>query len=175
MANKTAEPRDVLYRVKRGLTAYVSYLAACEMNEAFSEYVLYEPILRILTARGYSVRCEAECPGFTNSGRGDKKRLDFYAVGHSVELAIEVKWAKTEKPNVERDIEKLEAVLGVNRTAVALLCVFGRKSHIEDLAVDDARLKERGDAVYADLRKTRYGCRIYQLHPRKKRRRRSKR
>jgi len=61
-----SEPQDVLYRVKRGLAAYVSYLAACEMNQAFSEYVLYEPILRILTARGYTVECEAECPGNAN-------------------------------------------------------------------------------------------------------------
>ena len=34
------EPLNVLYRIKRGLAGYVSYLAACEMNEAFSEYVL---------------------------------------------------------------------------------------------------------------------------------------
>jgi len=35
------EIRDALYRVKRGLCGYVSYLAACEMNQAFSEYILY--------------------------------------------------------------------------------------------------------------------------------------
>jgi hypothetical protein len=175
MAHKTDEPKDVLYRIKRGLSAYVSYLAACEMNQAFSEYVLYEPILRILTARGYTVECEAECPGFEQSGRGDKKRLDFYAAGHSVELAIEVKWTKTEKPNVERDIEKLRAVLQVKPTAVPLLCVFGRKSHIANLELDVPRLKERGDAVFADLRKTRYGCRIYELRRGKKRSRRSRR
>jgi hypothetical protein len=56
------EPIDALYRIKRGLAGYVSYLAACEMNESFSEYILYEPILRILTARDYSVECEVECP-----------------------------------------------------------------------------------------------------------------
>ena len=49
---------DVLSRVKRGLAGYVSYLAACEMNQAFSEYVLYEPTLRILTARRFVVQCE---------------------------------------------------------------------------------------------------------------------
>jgi len=48
------EPINVLYRLKRGLSAYISYLAACEMNQAFSEYVLYEPMLRILTAHGYN-------------------------------------------------------------------------------------------------------------------------
>jgi hypothetical protein len=81
--------------VKRGLSAYVSYLAACEMNQAFSEYVLYEPILRILMTRGYSVQCEYVCPGIPKRGLGDSKRLDFYAVGHSLDLAIEVKWVKS--------------------------------------------------------------------------------
>jgi hypothetical protein len=70
------EPADVLYRVKRGLSGYVSYLAACEMNESFSEYVLYEPILRILTARGYTVKCEVVCPGVEQHATGDRKRLD---------------------------------------------------------------------------------------------------
>lgn len=53
----------MLFRIKRGLSGYVSYLAACEMNEAFSEYVLYEPMLRILTARKFKVRCEFLCKG----------------------------------------------------------------------------------------------------------------
>lgn len=58
-------PSDaVLYRVQRGLAGYVSYLAACEMNKAFSEYVLYEPTLRILTAQGFEVETEFPCPGF---------------------------------------------------------------------------------------------------------------
>jgi hypothetical protein len=33
-SDKNPEPADVLYRVKRGLAAYVSYLAACEMNRS---------------------------------------------------------------------------------------------------------------------------------------------
>jgi len=160
---KNREPTNGLYRVKRGLSAYVSYLAACEMNQAFSEYVLYEPILRILTARGYSVECEYECPGITQPTQGDRKRIDFHAVGRSVELAIEVKWAKTEKPNITRDVEKLKAFLGARPKAFALLCVFGRKSLIEAIELNVGNFKERGKAVYADLRKTKYGCRIYQL------------
>ena len=37
------ELSDILFRIKRGLAGYVSYLAACDMNQAFSEFVLYEP------------------------------------------------------------------------------------------------------------------------------------
>jgi hypothetical protein len=84
----------VIRRIKRGLVGYVSYLAACEMNKSFSEYVLYEPILRIMTARGYLVETEVECPGVTQPKKGDKKRLDFVARGYGFTFAIEVKWAK---------------------------------------------------------------------------------
>lgn len=161
---KTPEPMDVLFRIKRGLAGYVSYLAACEMDQAFSEYVLYEPILRILTARGFSVHCEYECPGMQQPVQGDRKRIDFRAVGHDLELAIEVKWAKSEKPNVSRDVEKLQAFTTARPQALALLCVFARMSHLEAIKLPDGIFKERGSAVYADLKKTRYGCRIFQLN-----------
>src|SRR5690242_13812162 len=94
------EPADVLYRIKRGLSGYVSYLAACEMNESFSEYVLYEPILRILTARGYSVKCEVICPGLPQPPTGDHKRLDLVADNTDARFAMEVKWAKRPANNV---------------------------------------------------------------------------
>ncbi len=166
---KNSELTDALYRIKRGLSAYLSYLAACEMNQAFSEYVLYEPILRILMARGFSVKCEYECPGIEQPGQGDKKRLDFYAVGHSLQLAIEVKWVKSERPDIRRDVEKLQAFLAAKPDSIALPCVFGCQSQVATLQLSVACFKERGEAVYADLRKTRYGCRIYQLQPTKRR------
>ncbi len=158
---KNPEVVDALYRVKRGVSAYVSYLAACEMNEAFSEYVLYEPILRILMAQGFQVQCEYECPGVKQPARGDKKRLDFYAVGHDLELAIEVKWVKTTCPCSPGDIEKLQGFLKAKPDGASLLCVFGRESVLRELEIDSTLFKERGKAVYADLRKTKYGCRIF--------------
>jgi hypothetical protein len=162
MGRRVAEPGDVLYRIKRGLSAYVSYLAACEMNQAFSEYVLYEPILRILSARRYIVFCEFECPGIEHADRGDRKRIDFYAVRNEIEFALEVKWAKSARPRLSRDIEKLRAFQGAKPDAAALLCVFGTRSVLNPLEVADA-FTERGKAVYADLRKTKFGCRIFEL------------
>ena len=160
---KNTEPSNALYRVKRGLCGYISYLAACEMNQAFSEYVLYEPILRVLMARHFVVECEYECPGIQQPKRGDKKRLDFYATGQGIEFAMEVKWAKTETIDVTRDLEKLQAFLLARPGALAFLCVFGRKSLIKDIDWGKQPLKEKGKAVYADLRRTKYGCRIFQV------------
>ena len=157
------EPADVLYRIKRGLAAYVSYLAACEMNQAFSEYVLYEPILRILTARNYPVECECECPGIQHSALGDRKRIDFVASRHSLRFAIEIKWARSQRLNIQRDVQKLEAFRSAHPDSSAFLCVFGRQAHIEKVQLLHGTFRERGKAVYADLRKTKYGCRIYEL------------
>lgn len=44
----------------RGLVGYVSYLATCSASEVYSEYLLYEPILRIAQSKGFSVQCEKE-------------------------------------------------------------------------------------------------------------------
>src|SRR6266404_5224747 len=106
-----SEPNNVLYRIKRGLAGHISYLAACEMNQAFSEYVLYEPILRILTARGYEVRSEVLCPGIQQPKRGDKKKLDFVASREKLTCAIEVKWARHRRMMIDGDLEKLSACL----------------------------------------------------------------
>lgn len=158
-----SEPKEVLYRIKRGLAGYVSYLAACEMNESFSEYVLYEPILRILSAQGYKVECEVECPGIQQPQRGDRKRLDFVATKNGVIFAMEVKWAKQVRPNVEQDLLKLTAFRQSNEATQSFLCIFGTKSRIQNLELPNANLTERGDAIIAEFGSTRYGCRIYEL------------
>ena len=157
------EPNDVLYRIKRGLSGYVSYLAACEMNESFSEYVLYEPILRVLTARGYSVQCEVPCPGIQQPPVGDRKKLDFVASGNGLTFAMEVKWVRKSKPNLTQDLLKLVACRQHEQTWRAFLCIFGTKSRIANIKLPARKLKERGRAVFAEFGRTRFGCRIYEL------------
>jgi len=61
------------------VVGYVSYLVACAMNEAFSEYALHEPILRSLTTHGYAVQPEVLCPGIQQTQNGRQKKFDFVA------------------------------------------------------------------------------------------------
>ena len=172
------EPYDVFRRIKRGLSGYVSYLAACEMNDAFSEYVLYEPILRILMARGFSSETEAECPNIEQPLTGDKKRIDFVSQKDALHFAIEVKWARMETVNGElkkkpvdilSDLNKLNAFATDAAGNRSFLCVFGTALAIEDY-VNFAnnsdllqRLQDFGDTVIADMAQTRYGCRFYEF------------
>lgn len=161
------EPEDVLFRIQRGLSGYVSYLAACEMNPSFSEYVLYEPILRILTARGYYVQCEVEAPGVKHPKKGDRKRLDFVACGNGVRFALEVKWAQSLKLDIARDFEKLAAFRkkGKKQDERAFLCVFGRQSNIQSVVLKPAIPSQPLDIVVAGLKKTRFGCRVFEVSP----------
>ena len=160
---KSDDLADILFRIKRGLAGYVSYLAACEMNQAFSEYVLYEPILRILTARGYDVECEVACPGLPkNIPKGDFKRIDFVAKGHGTQFAVEVKWAKKKNLDVTNDFDKLCWFQRCDRAASCLLLVFGKKSDLENIQLKPSRFTERGSAIYAEFRRTRYGC-VFEL------------
>jgi Holliday junction resolvase len=163
MKRNLSPHHDALYRIKRGLAGYVSYLAACEMNEAFSEYVLYEPTLRILTAQGFTVQCEYPCPGFQKTGPGDFKKIDFVAEGNGEQFALEMKWARARSINVGSDIEKIGKYSESFPQANAYLCIFGRKSHISEISLKSADLKERGKGVYAEFGVTKYGCRIYEL------------
>lgn len=157
-----SSPEDVFFRIQRGLAGYISYLAACEMNPAFSEYVLYEPALRIFTARGFTVRCEVACPGLVRAGRGDQKKLDFVAEGHGHHFAVEMKWARAIRCDISKDREKLVAFKAHTAGARAFLCVFGRDSHLSKLGAG-AEFAQFGRYVVADLTKTRYGCSVFEL------------
>jgi len=165
-SKKSSAVLDVLSRVKRGLAGYVSYLAACEMNQAFSEYVLYEPTLRILTARKFVVQCEYACPGLERTGAGDKKRIDFVATAPwnaTSSFALEMKWAKQRTIDVTKDVEKLTLYRQANPDHAAFICVFGRRSFLEAIHVSPSDLSERGRPIYADLGRTKYGCRTFQV------------
>ena len=145
----------------------MSYLAACEMNTAFSEYVLYEPVLRILTAREYTARCEIIAPSTLKAAKGDSKRIDFEAEGHGQHFALEVKWAKKRRIDVTNDHTKLVAFLKEERKARAFLCVFGRQSDIKQITLTPNGFVEIGKPVFAELGITKYGCRIFETSPNK--------
>jgi hypothetical protein len=157
------EPHNVLNRIQRGLSGFVSYLAACEMNSAFSEYVLYEPILRILATRGFSVRCEHPFVFPMNPSKkgGDHKRIDFVATKGKIQIAIEVKWAKSHTLKVKNDYDKLLAFKKKNPSSHVFLCVFGRWNHTKDLKLAGGDFVTYLKPVYALMKATQYGCHVY--------------
>jgi hypothetical protein len=142
MANQSyREPLNVLSRIQRGLSGYVSYLAACEMNSTFSEYVLYEPILRILTARGYAAQSEVVAPGIPRNATGDPQRIDFVAKKANHQFALEVKWSKHQRVNAVRDHNKLIKYRESKNGSRGFLCIFGRSNHIDNISINPTGLR----------------------------------
>ena len=133
------------------------------MRQVYSEYLLYEPILRILTAYGCNVSCEYACEGLGERVQGDKRRIDFKVTQNDWDFAMEVKWAKKCQINIKGDYEKLMWFTQKYPKSDAYLCVFGRHKHLESLNLPRVSFREAGSARYADVTQTHYGCRIFKL------------
>jgi hypothetical protein len=148
----------VLDPICRGLVGYVSYIAACRSSPVYSEYLLYEPILRIAAAQGYRVRCEVAV-GKSNSGLGDRKRIDFALDRPSSSLAIEVKWIKHSRPNVKADVDKLLACKQAGGAAGYVLC-FGHSRYFGKLIPNagDYRPLSKGRLVSWSAGRTSYAA-----------------
>ena len=138
---------------------------------AFSEYLLYEPILRVLVHRKYKVACEAKCD-YIEGRITEYKRIDFVAKKGAVHFALEVKWHRskitTRKLNVTRDHKKLVEFRKQYPKATAFLCVFGTWKYIHALKLNpscytDLRMSGRLPEVYAKFKRTQYGCRVFEL------------
>lgn len=148
---------SVLEPICRGLVGYISYLAACRNATVYSEYLLYEPLLRIANAQGFLARCEVAVPEPVR-GRGDKKRIDFVLSRGEEHVAIEVKWTKTSRPDIKRDVAKLRA-FGSLSGACGYVLVFGRLEHLEELEPkDDATPMSRGKLVTWKAGRTNYAA-----------------
>jgi len=162
------EPYESLYRIQRALAGHISYLAACDTNVTFTEYLLYEPILRVLMTRKYDVQCEVSCADFLEKAEGgDHKWIDFVAKKSGVHFALEVKWPRKAMRtlDVRTDHEKLAAFHQKYPASESFLCVFGRHDHIEKINLSPNCFIKRRELtpIYAYFRRTQFGCKIYQF------------
>ncbi|MFA4838009.1 MAG: hypothetical protein WC703_00855 [Candidatus Neomarinimicrobiota bacterium] len=162
------EPYESLFRIQRALAGHISYLAACDANIAFTEYQLYESILRVLLIRKYDVKCEVSCKGFLpNEGSVGHKRIDFVAKKERYHFALEVKWPRKRinTLDVNLDYKKLAAFQKKYTNSQSFLCLFGRHSQINNINLSQGGFvtPKALPPIYAFFRRTQYGCKIYQL------------
>lgn len=168
------DPFETLFRIQRGLAGHVSFLATCDANIVFTEYLLYEPILTILRTMKYAVECEVPWAGPAAAAGGDSRRIDFLATKDNVKIALEVKWLRWDDDDerdyldIKRDTEKLIVALNNQQAARCFLCVFGRHSQIAVFHGGKARTQiakfdEALPPLYADFRRTTFGSRMFEL------------
>lgn len=96
-----------------GVAAHLTLLARCGLWPAYSEYLLYDPIVRIAAHLQWKVSCEYALPK-KKTGAGDNPRLDFFFSDdvRKLDVAVEVKWPRdTNKScSVKKDVAKLRSV-----------------------------------------------------------------
>ena len=137
-------------------------MATTNSNTIYSEYLLYEPIYRILQSKGYDAHCEYAVER-TNK-KGDNKKIDFRVKKDSIDaFGLEVKWAKNKTINVEKDIKKL-MMYNDKHDANGYLLVFGHYKFISVLKFSKGlSYKSSGKVVNWNSGKTNYAACWYKI------------
>ena len=152
----------MLNTICRGLVGHYSYMATTSSHTVYSEYLLYEPILRILQAKGYRAHCEYAVT--EKHGSGDKQRIDFRVQKEADDsFGLEVKWAKKKTIDVGLDIEKLK-IYNRELGTPGYIIVFGHHTYISRLKFSkDQSFIKSGKLVHWDSGKTNYAACWYQI------------
>jgi len=100
----------IIAAISDGLTAYMTLQARTGLSPAYSEYLLYDPVVRISKHNGWIPLSEYAVE--TENRKGDKKRIDFLLVNKKNKrqaLAIELKWfvSSSKKVKIAGDLNKL--------------------------------------------------------------------
>ena len=119
---------SLLEPICRGLVGYLSYLATCRASTIYSEYLLYEPLMRIAQAKEYSVRCEYPV---SKGPKGDAKRIDFLLTKNGIGIGIEVKWLGGSSVAYGKDQDKLAVLRDTNVISEGYLLLFGTAKRVE--------------------------------------------
>lgn len=145
---------SILNPICRGIVGYVSYMATCSVSEVYSEYLLYEPIMRIAQSKGFSVQCEFPV---SQGARGDAKRIDFDLLHkeRGERVGIEVKWVKKKTRNFDADVEKLQTHF-LQKKAAGYLLIFGPKRFVSESR--PAKFLSQGKLVEWAAGKTHYAA-----------------
>lgn len=150
---------SILNPLCRGVVGYISYLATCSASEVYSEYLLYEPILRIAQSKGFSVQCEFPV---SQGARGDAKRIDFDLLHkeRGERVGLEVKWVKKNIRNFDADVEKLQTHCQ-QKDAPGYLLIFGPKKFVSNSG--PTKFLSQGKLVEWSAGKTHYAARWFRV------------
>lgn len=124
---------SLIASIADGITAHLVTQARTGLWPAYSEYLLYGPVVQIAKHLKWDVHCEYKLPK-TKVGPGDNPRLDFMFVENKKGICVpaEIKWPRNPKNklNVKNDIRKLAAVTPFeeNKIDSRLLIVAGPHS-----------------------------------------------
>lgn len=128
-----AKIKNTIVAIGEGLLGKLLFNSKIDISEAYSEYMLYEPIVQI-AKRNWKVESEVSVESLKKKGRGDNPKIDFILTDREYNnrcIALEVKYAKgvKSKINVDSDIKKLLAFKNdmISKDTKAFLMIFWKE------------------------------------------------
>src|SRR5208283_5049693 len=105
----------MLQAISDALTAHMTLQARTGLSPAYSEYLLYDPIVRVCRYRTWFVECEVKVQDLRNA-QGDYPRIDFLLRKRKESkrvLLLELKYRRsnTGAVNISKDLRKLRSLL----------------------------------------------------------------
>lgn len=105
--------KNTIVAISEGLLGKAVFNSKINIFQAYSEYMLYEPIL-LIASRNWNVQAEVPLESLKSKGRGDNKKIDFVLSdleNNNRTIALEIKYIKGIKSKIklDTDIQKLFA------------------------------------------------------------------
>jgi hypothetical protein len=172
---KGPKPKNLIVALVEGVLGYLIYQHRCGLYEAYSEYLLYDPIVRIAKDKQWKIKSEFAVE--EKKGKGDKKRIDFLFTSKEDEnrvIALEVKYLKDLKKTIDlsNDIDKLKGLNSyLNKTDVLKFILIAGLLHepiLKKLREININLNGKGkslyyDCLFIDQHKKQYGVVVIQV------------
>lgn len=107
---KGPKPKNLIAALSEGILGYILYQARCGIQDAYSEYLLYDPVVRISKDKNWKLKSEFTVEEI--DGRGDNRKIDFLCTSgynSDIKVGIEIKYLKDSKSSlsVQNDSDKL--------------------------------------------------------------------
>ncbi|HQK41838.1 MAG TPA: hypothetical protein PKV39_02490 [bacterium] len=108
------KPKNLIKAIGEGILGYMLYQSRCGIQEAYSEYLLYDPIVRISKDKNWAI--ESEFSVDSKKGKGDKQRIDFLCSSSkdktNLRIGLEIKFLKTgnSQLDLKKDKDKLNSL-----------------------------------------------------------------
>lgn len=115
----------IIKQFVHGLVGYMVYQSNCGISNIYSEYLLYDPILRIAKNKNWNLINEHT---IDNKRERTSKRIDFYFSKKDTNIFLEMKRVKAKSPygpDLKNDINKLLKVKNKEDDSRCFIIVTG--------------------------------------------------
>ncbi len=169
---KGPKPRNLIVAISEGILGYMLYQSRCGIYEAYSEYLLYDPIVRISKDKNWKI--ESEFSVDSKKGKGDKQRIDFLFTSltdDNIKIGLEIKYLKygNSSLDIKKDMIKINSLKNFVDYSIlyGFIIIAGNHSDsnvkkINNLA-DNLKLKYYYNRTFDNQFKKNFGITVFKV------------